>query len=311
MHDLRSPSTATFSASRSPSSPARAPARCRRASRATSAGCRTSSPPRPPRSSPTYHGDRERHRHVHPRLAPGGLLARPPALLHRPHPPGGGRAQRITTTRQETIADMFEHRSGVPARSPGILLGKTMGRSDALADRFHAESARLAELEVRQRMAGRWVMASIQTSFAVMPAAAYWFAGTALGRRSRSPIGTRRGVHHPPVRLFRPIMSLLSVQIDVQTALALFDRIFEYLDLPVEIAERPSRGARSRDAARRGRLRGRHLPLRRRRAPDDRRTSPLDCPRGHHDRDRRRDRLRQDHARLPRRPPLRRRVGRG
>lgn len=149
----------------------------------------------------------------------------------------GAQRRRITTTRQETIADM----SSIVQESlsvSGILLGKTMGRSDALADRFETESARLAELEVRQRMAGRWVMASIGTSFAVMPAAVYWFAGQSWAG-SAVTIGTVVAFTTLQVRLFRPIMSLLSVQIDVQTALALFDRIFEYLDLPVEIAERP------------------------------------------------------------------------
>ena len=64
----------------------------------------------------------------------------------------------------------------------GILLGKTMGRGDELADRFERESERLADLEVRSRMAGRWMMASIQTSFAVMPALVYLFAGLDAGR---------------------------------------------------------------------------------------------------------------------------------
>jgi ATP-binding cassette subfamily B protein len=81
-------------------------------------------------------------------------------------------------------------------------------------------------------------MASIGTSFAVMPAAVYWFAGQSwMG--SAVTIGTVVAFTTLQTRLFRPIMSLLSVQIDVQTALALFDRIFEYLNLPVEIAERP------------------------------------------------------------------------
>jgi ATP-binding cassette subfamily B protein len=149
----------------------------------------------------------------------------------------GAQRRRITTTRQETIADMSSNVQESLSVS-GILLGKTMGRADALADRFEGESARLAELEVRQRMAGRWVMASIGTSFAVMPAAVYWFAGQSwMG--SAVTIGTVVAFTTLQTRLFRPIMSLLSVQIDVQTALALFDRIFEYLNLPVEIAERP------------------------------------------------------------------------
>ena len=59
----------------------------------------------------------------------------------------------------------------------GILLGKTMGRAPELAERFTRESADLADLEVRSRMAGRWRMASVQMAFAIMPALVYWFAG--------------------------------------------------------------------------------------------------------------------------------------
>jgi ATP-binding cassette subfamily B protein len=119
----------------------------------------------------------------------------------------------------------------------GILLGKTMGRGNELADRFERESSQLADLEVRQRLAGRWVMASIQTSFSVMPALVYWFAGQPFLGTSIS-LGTVVAFTTLQTRLFFPVGSLLTVQIDVQTSLALFDRIFEYLDLPVEIRER-------------------------------------------------------------------------
>ena len=122
----------------------------------------------------------------------------------------------------------------------GILLGKTMGRGDELADRFEADSQRLADLEVRQRMAGRWVMASIQTSFAVMPAAVYWFGGLALAGGSHAvSIPLLVAFTTLQTRLFFPVGSLLGVGLDVQTSLALFDRIFEYLDQPIDIDEKP------------------------------------------------------------------------
>jgi len=118
----------------------------------------------------------------------------------------------------------------------GMLLGKTMGRSAELSDRFEQESSELADLEVRQVMAGRWVMASIQMSFAIMPALVYWFAGQSfVGAVS---LGTVVAFTTLQTRLFWPIGSLLNVQIDAQTSLALFDRVFEYLDQPVEIIER-------------------------------------------------------------------------
>src|SRR5438105_6355449 len=88
----------------------------------------------------------------------------------------GNERRKIAKTTQETLADI----SSLVQESlsvSGIMLGKTMGRSRELADRFESESLNLADLEVRQRMAGRWVMASIQTSFSVMPAAVYWLGG--------------------------------------------------------------------------------------------------------------------------------------
>ncbi|MGZ4461432.1 MAG: ABC transporter ATP-binding protein [Gaiellaceae bacterium] len=151
----------------------------------------------------------------------------------------GHERQRITTTRQKTLADLstlVEESLSVS----GVLLGKTMGRSHELADRFRTRSAELAQLEVRQRMAGRWVWASIQTTFAVMPAAVYWFGGWTFAHgHGALTIGTLVAFTTLQTRLFFPIGQLLQVSIDVQTSLALFDRIFEYLDLPVDLDEKP------------------------------------------------------------------------
>jgi ATP-binding cassette, subfamily B, bacterial len=147
----------------------------------------------------------------------------------------GNERRRIAKTTQESLADI----SSIVQESlsvSGILLGKTMGRGDELADRFEGESLRLADLEVRQRMAGRWVMASIQTSFSVMPAAVYWLGGTVFS--SSISIATIVAFTTLQTRLFFPVGSLLGVGLDIQTSLALFDRIFEYLDTPVDIAER-------------------------------------------------------------------------
>ena len=162
----------------------------------------------------------------------------------------------------------------------GILLGKTMGRSPELADRFRGESERLADLEVRSRMTGRWVMASIQTSFAIMPALVYWFAGWSIaGGGEAITIGTLVAFTTLQTRLFFPIGQLLSVGVDVQTSLALFDRVFEYLDLPVEIAERDD-AVELEDVRGDVALRGRLVPLRRGRRPGRCATSTWRCPAG-------------------------------
>ncbi len=151
----------------------------------------------------------------------------------------GNERRRIAKTTQETLADISSQVQESLSVS-GILLGKTMGRGAELADRFESDSLRLAELEVRQRMAGRWVMASIQTSFAVMPAAVYWFGGLALAHGATSvSVPMLVAFTTLQTRLFFPVGSLLGVGLDVQTSLALFDRIFEYLDQPVDIVEKP------------------------------------------------------------------------
>ncbi len=143
--------------------------------------------------------------------------------------------RRITSEQQRRLADM----SALVAESlsvSGIMLGKTMGRGEDLAGRFTTESKDIADLEVRSRMAGRWMMATIQFAFAAQPAIIYWLAGQSfLG--NTITIGTVVAFTTLQTRLLFPIQSLLSVQTDVQSSLALFDRIFEYLDLPIDIVE--------------------------------------------------------------------------
>ena len=143
--------------------------------------------------------------------------------------------RRITTEQQRRLADM----SALVAESlsvSGIMLGKTMGRGEDLAERFTGESKDIADLEVRSRMAGRWMMATIQFAFSAQPAIIYWLAGQSfLG--NTITIGTVVAFTTLQTRLLFPIQSLLGVQTDVQSSLALFDRIFEYLDLPVDIVE--------------------------------------------------------------------------
>ncbi len=150
----------------------------------------------------------------------------------------GEERRRIQSVRQGRLADMstlVEESLSVS----GILLGKTMGRSPELVRRFSEESGELADLEVRARMAGRWRMASVQMSFAIMPAAVYWFAGYSIAHSSAAiSIGTVIAFTTLQTRVLFPIQSLLSVGLEVQTSLALFGRIFEYLDLPVDIEER-------------------------------------------------------------------------
>jgi ATP-binding cassette subfamily B protein len=167
------------------------------------------------------------------RLAVISLIFVPPSVLLTRKV--GKIRRRITTEQQRRLADM----SALVAESlsvSGIMLGKTMGRGDDLADRFTGESKNIADLEVRSRMAGRWTMASIQFVFSVTPAIIYWFAGQSFVGTSIQ-IGTVVAFTTLQTRLLFPIQSLLGAGTDVEASLALFDRIFEYIDLPIDIVE--------------------------------------------------------------------------
>jgi ATP-binding cassette, subfamily B, bacterial len=145
--------------------------------------------------------------------------------------------RRITNERQRRLADL----SSLVQESlsvSGIMLGKTMGRGRDLAGRFTDESSEIADIEVRSRMAGRWVMSTIQMVFAIQPALVYWIAGQSFVHGGHAiSIGTVVAFTQLQTRLLFPIQSLLSTGADVEASLALFDRIFEYLDLPVDIVE--------------------------------------------------------------------------
>ena len=149
-----------------------------------------------------------------------------------------GRVRKaLAATMQGSLADistLVEESLSVS----GVLLAKTMGQTGDLTQRFSDESRRLADLELRQRMAGRWMMATIQATFAIMPALMYGIAGYGMARGGTVvSIGTLVAFTTLQTRLLFPIGSLLNVQADLQTSTALFDRVFEYLDLPVEIEE--------------------------------------------------------------------------
>ncbi|MDQ0963657.1 ATP-binding cassette subfamily B protein [Streptomyces sp. B4I13] len=150
----------------------------------------------------------------------------------------GDERKKITTQRQKQMAAMAATVTESLSVS-GILLGRTMGRADSLTRSFAAESEQLVDLEVRSNMAGRWRMAVIGIVMSAMPAVIYWTAGMTLqvGGPDVS-LGTIVAFVSLQQGLFRPAVSLLSTGVQIQTSLALFQRIFEYLDLPIDITER-------------------------------------------------------------------------
>jgi ATP-binding cassette subfamily B protein len=154
----------------------------------------------------------------------------------------GTERRRITRDRQRQLAVL----SSIVQESlsvSGILLGHTMGRSASLTDSFSGESSKLSDLEVSSNMAGRWRQSTIQIVMSAMPAVIYWVTGltghmsSGGGNHMAISIGTLVAFTTLQQSLFRPAVQLLSVGVDIQSSLELFGRIFEYLDLPVDIAE--------------------------------------------------------------------------
>jgi len=173
------------------------------------------------------------------RLSLISLVIMPPAIFLTRKVARMRRA--ITTQQQRELADLnVTIEEGLSVN--GVQLAKTMGTGPALIRRFTGSSARLIDLELRSQLAGRWRMASLSIIFAAIPAVIYLAAGLPVTAGAVS-IGTLIAFTTLQNGLFRPITGLLSTSVSVISSLALFARIFEYLDLPVEVDE-PARPAR-------------------------------------------------------------------
>jgi ATP-binding cassette subfamily B protein len=144
----------------------------------------------------------------------------------------------VQTETQETVADMTSQVEETLSVS-GMLLTKVFGRQDREVSRFRMLNQRLTWLQIRQQMIGRWFFMIIGTFFSITPAFVYWYAGVQIIEGNQAlTIGDIVAFTTLQTRLFFPLGQMLNVQVEIQVAFALFDRIFEYLDLPIEIADR-------------------------------------------------------------------------
>jgi len=145
-----------------------------------------------------------------------------------------GRARRrIATSTQESLAELSSITEETLSVS-GVLLTKVFGRRGDAVERYRAESRRFAELQLRQSMVGRSFFALVQTFFSVAPALVYLVAG-----HTHLSAGTIVAFTALQTRLLFPIGQMLQTAVDVQASMALFERVFQYLDLPHEIVDRP------------------------------------------------------------------------
>jgi ATP-binding cassette subfamily B protein len=169
-----------------------------------------------------------------------------PAFVYLTYRVGKIRRQ-ISKETQESLAELSALTEETLSVS-GILLAKVFDRQRDSAERYRAENRRLAWLQVRQQMVGRSFFAIVSTFFSIAPALTYLVAGWAhVHGGSNITLGTIVAFTALQTRLFFPVGQMLQVSTEVQSSMALFERIFHYLDLPFDIVDSP--GARSLPAA--------------------------------------------------------------
>ena len=171
-----------------------------------------------------------------------------------------GKVRReVSTETQKQLAELTATTEETLSVS-GILLSKTFGQQANAITKFRGLNKRLAVLQIRQAMVGRWFFMIIGTIFSIMPAFVYWLAGTlaANGSPNAPSAGTIVAFTTLQSRLFFPLGQLLNIQVELQGSLALFDRIFEYLEMDPEIVDAPDAVAMT-PASTRGRVRFRDV----------------------------------------------------
>ncbi|RLV57165.1 ABC transporter ATP-binding protein [Aeromicrobium phragmitis] len=151
----------------------------------------------------------------------------------------GRRRQVLARKTQESLSEMTAITEEALSVS-GILLSKVFSRGDAEVQRYREANRQQTRLQVQQAMTGRTFFATVQTFFAITPALIYLAAGLMIaGGTGGLTAGTLVAFTTVQARLQMPLLSLMRVTLDVQTSLALFRRIFEYLDLTPAIVDRP------------------------------------------------------------------------
>jgi ATP-binding cassette, subfamily B, bacterial len=159
-----------------------------------------------------------------------------------------GRVRRRIAGRTQTSLSEMSSITQESLSVSGVLLAKIFNRQPFEIARYQAENETQAALQVRQAMTGQMFFATVGTFFGITPALVYLVAGlTAGGSSGLLSAGTLVAFTTLQTRLLFPIVNLLRVALDVQTSLALFARIFAYLDLTPAIVDEP--GARQLPAA--------------------------------------------------------------
>lgn len=169
------------------------------------------------------------------RLAIGSLVIIPIFMV--PARRVGLKQRRLQREAQQELATMNSQMQETLSVS-GILLMRGFGRAGDEAARFRGVSERVRDLTVRRAMTGRWFAVATGLFSVVGPCIVFWYGGHRVIDGTLS-LGTVIALAALLPRIFQPISNLVNVQTTVTSSLALFERIFEYLDLEPDIVEKP------------------------------------------------------------------------
>ena len=150
----------------------------------------------------------------------------------------GARRRAVTAKAQESTAEMTAITQETLSVS-GVMLAKLFNRQHQELSHFHAHNQELSDLVVRQQMIGHSFFAVVMTFMSISPAFIYLLAGYLISGAGPSAIsaGTLIAFTALQARLYFPIGRLLEVSVELQSSMALFERIFAYLDLKQEIVD--------------------------------------------------------------------------
>lgn len=154
----------------------------------------------------------------------------------------GNVRRRLNTSTQQSLASLNALMQETLSVS-GVLLIKTYGRKDFAKGQFEKGNQQLTNLGIRQQRVGRVFFSFMDTFLSLSPIAVYIIAGFLIINKIQLvsiTVGNLIAFMYLQGMFFAPFSRLLSMQVELQGSLAIFDRIFEYLDLPNSIQDAPN-----------------------------------------------------------------------
>ncbi len=153
-------------------------------------------------------------------------------------------ARRVGNLQRQLLSETHEQMAGMNNQMQetlsvsGAMLVKAFGREEKEVDTFQQTARNIRDLNIRRAMIGRWFNTSLSLFGSITPAVVYWYGGHQIIGGDAS-LGTVVAQATLLGRLFGPISSLLGVHVTVLSSIALFERIFDYLDLDKDVIDSP------------------------------------------------------------------------